>query len=76
VDVTTTELTDVSRDLCVLASLLFAADQAGMVRALVDQAAELLIFRGLLARSRRSSPPSDGSAKEVPTSVLVPSWMN
>jgi hypothetical protein len=76
VDVTTTELADVSRDLCVFASLLFAADQRVLARTLVDQAAELLSFRTLLARSRRRSSASDGCTREPPRSGLVPPWMN
>jgi hypothetical protein len=76
VDVTTTELADVSRDLCVVASLLFAANRLRMASTIVDQAVDLLILRGRLFRSRRSPPASGGAAKDSPTSALVLLWMN
>ena len=76
VDVTTTELADVSRDLCVCASFLFAAYQQALAWTLIDQAAELLIFRSLLARSYQRPSALGGPTSESPRSGQVPPWMN
>ena len=76
---TADELVDVSRDLCVVASVLFAAGLPERADLLVEQAADLLLHRARLyaRRPRRESrnTPRDGSEELLADWRVMP-WMN